>query len=563
MKKTIVIFLFFIGFSAVAQEPDFAVKAEVVKNIKISASTRDSYVVPASEIWHVELTDGTKWKNDGGSGWVEDTGIGGASSDLNLIGNTLSLTNPSTPGNQIDLTPYLDNKNIVSASLIGNNLTLTLSDASTVVVDISGIDTKLSDSEVETAYNNQVPIVPQLDAEAGTSTTPQRWTPERVKQAIDALAPGTPYTAGVGLNLSSNQFSVDTTRVLVIEAVSPDLGPFQLAIGTNSQLDALPPAVGFKRLSFATDGGGGTVLNQGDMFKSTYDTNENGIVDNSETVGSIAPDSFLRSDGEDRKTSGNLIFEDDIRVQFGTTANSDWRYNSTDQDLVLSLYSTGVAPDLVVKRDGTQILRLTQGGNLTVSGNVLVSDEPYGPSFNGSLAAVTKNAFYDKMESLPLPLTTEEVQDIIGAMVTGNSENQISVSYNDVSGKLDFDVAQSIAGSNPTATIDGTGFTDVTSVAVTYVVTDKTVTFHIDLSNVDGDFNAVENSEITIPVPFSLATGIDQFPLYTASSFENTSGAEVKAWMEGSTVHYRYMRNGSAGTLINGQIYIAGTIIRN
>lgn len=44
-----------------------------------------------------------------------------------------------------------------------------------------------TDAEIETAYNNQVSIVSQADAEAGTSTTVQRWTPERVAQAIAAL----------------------------------------------------------------------------------------------------------------------------------------------------------------------------------------------------------------------------------------------------------------------------------------------------------------------------------------------------------------------------------------
>jgi hypothetical protein len=45
-----------------------------------------------------------------------------------------------------------------------------------------------SDAEIETAYNNQVGIVSQAAAEAGTSTTAERWTPQRVAQAIDALA---------------------------------------------------------------------------------------------------------------------------------------------------------------------------------------------------------------------------------------------------------------------------------------------------------------------------------------------------------------------------------------
>ena len=42
-------------------------------------------------------------------------------------------------------------------------------------------------AEIKTAYDSLVAIVSQADAEAGTSTTAYRWTPERVKQAIDAL----------------------------------------------------------------------------------------------------------------------------------------------------------------------------------------------------------------------------------------------------------------------------------------------------------------------------------------------------------------------------------------
>ena len=46
-----------------------------------------------------------------------------------------------------------------------------------------------TDSEIETAYNNQVGVMSQAAAEAGTSTTAERITPQRVKQVIDALAP--------------------------------------------------------------------------------------------------------------------------------------------------------------------------------------------------------------------------------------------------------------------------------------------------------------------------------------------------------------------------------------
>lgn len=54
----------------------------------------------------------------------------------------------------------------------------------------TGATADQSDSEIETAYNNQVAAVSQAVAEAGTDTIITRWTAERVKQAIAALETG-------------------------------------------------------------------------------------------------------------------------------------------------------------------------------------------------------------------------------------------------------------------------------------------------------------------------------------------------------------------------------------
>lgn len=59
---------------------------------------------------------------------------------------------------------------------------------------INLIDSLLHQTEdnavVETAYNNQVSIVSQAEAEAGTATTARRWTAQRVAQAIAARGGG-------------------------------------------------------------------------------------------------------------------------------------------------------------------------------------------------------------------------------------------------------------------------------------------------------------------------------------------------------------------------------------
>lgn len=52
------------------------------------------------------------------------------------------------------------------------------------------------DAAIETAYNNQVDVVSQAEAEAGTATTVRRWTAQRVAQAIAALGGGGGSSAG-------------------------------------------------------------------------------------------------------------------------------------------------------------------------------------------------------------------------------------------------------------------------------------------------------------------------------------------------------------------------------
>ena len=54
----------------------------------------------------------------------------------------------------------------------------------------AGATTDQTDAEIETAYNNQVPLITQAEIEAGTDTNPKRFTAERVKQAIAVLASG-------------------------------------------------------------------------------------------------------------------------------------------------------------------------------------------------------------------------------------------------------------------------------------------------------------------------------------------------------------------------------------
>lgn len=98
-------------------------------------------------------------------------------------GGVTSVAVSGTDGIQVD-----------SGSPITGSGTITLGiDAAALRTHINvenGATADQSDAEIETAYNNQVSVVGQAEAEAGTATTVRRWTAQRVAQAIAALAPG-------------------------------------------------------------------------------------------------------------------------------------------------------------------------------------------------------------------------------------------------------------------------------------------------------------------------------------------------------------------------------------
>ena len=99
-----------------------------------------------------------------------------------------------------------------------------------------------TDAQIEIGYNNQVPEVTQSEAEAGTVTTVKRWTPQRVKQAIDALASGgdSIYTAdgtvsaNRSINFSNNFLTFDNLQVFDLDAGSTSAFVMRINAGSNS-----------------------------------------------------------------------------------------------------------------------------------------------------------------------------------------------------------------------------------------------------------------------------------------------------------------------------------------
>ena len=82
----------------------------------------------------------------------------------------------------------------------------------------AGAEVNPTNGEIETSYNSQVPEVTQSEAEAGTVTTVKRWTPQRVKQAIDALAGSS--GGKFGITDVNGTYTYYTTIELALSAAS-------------------------------------------------------------------------------------------------------------------------------------------------------------------------------------------------------------------------------------------------------------------------------------------------------------------------------------------------------
>jgi hypothetical protein len=123
-----------------------------------------------------------------------------------------------------------------------------------------------TDAEIATAYGNEVALVTQAEAEAGTSTVVRRWTAQRVKQAIEAIA------AGGGA--STGQFDLTigsvTAKGEYIGANAPTVttgaaGVYAVTIPANTRLISL------------TISGDNTTLNGANEFVVQMDNSANGL----------------------------------------------------------------------------------------------------------------------------------------------------------------------------------------------------------------------------------------------------------------------------------------------
>ena len=196
--------------------------------------------------------------------------------------------------------------------------------------------------------------------------------------------------------------------------------------------------------SFSGNGAALTNLNASNIKSGTISdahlpaTISSDITGNAETATNLAIAKTINVNGA---VTGTALFDGSSDITITTTATSD--------------------PMLTLSGDATGSATFTNLGNATL--NVNVADDSH-------------NHIVGNIDNFQ-----EEVQDIVGGMITGNSETGILVTYNDALGKINFDVNDPVISLSG----DATGSATMTNLGdIDIVVTVNSTSEAYDASNI-------------------------------------------------------------------------------
>lgn len=361
---------------------------------------------------------------------VEDTNVSNTKK-LKLTGTDGSATSVNFEGSGSVTVSRINERIIIDStaqpvnavSYSGNTLTLTKTDSSTITATIPDATTSahglMTDDQfdklagIETSANNYSISSDLLDEDNMASNSATKVASQQsIKAYVDA------EVAGV---ISSAPAALDTLNELAA------------ALGDDANFATTTSTALGNRLRVDTNSQGLTATQQGNAITNlgiTASLAEINILDDGLSASDIP------SLAASKITSGTL---DTARIPSlatskitsGTFANARISEASvTQHQAALSITESQISDlDAYI----TAVRTVTAGGNTLAGSETLAFTAGSNISISESGGAVTITSTDTNTQ-----LTTEEVQDIVGAMVSSNTETNISVTYDDTGGKLNF-----------------------------------------------------------------------------------------------------------------------------
>lgn len=341
--------------------------------------------------------------------------------------------------NLIDSAPAaLDTLNELAAAL-GDDANF----ASTVTTSLAGKQDTLTSGDITFGLIDPAAIVTEAEGISSNDNDTTLPTSAAVKDYVDGQShTNTTYTVS-----AADGDNADEEKI-VLTGSDASTDTVVLEAGTNLLISRTGDKITFSadNAGLITAGTYGTTANNNKIDQITVDAY--GRITNIVTgltgdIDSVTAGSGLTGGGV---TGAVTLSHDDTSSASSTTATGNDFIKSITIDGFghITAMSTGTATDTNTFRT------VTAGGNtlgasetlaLTAGSNVTITES------GGTVTIASTNT--------DTQLSTEQVQDIVGAMVSGNLESNITVTYDDTNGKLDFtanagDITAVTAGSGLT-----------------------------------------------------------------------------------------------------------------
>jgi hypothetical protein len=207
----------------------------------------------------------------------------------------------------------------------------------------------------------------------------------------------------------------------------------------------------------------------------------------------------------------------------GNTTPSTGAFTQLDTDNIRldgnAISSTNTNGDITITPNGTGKLVLN---NVFINGTTdslaeFIYDTVGGAVTGGNGIDITNS---DVGNTSTVSLNTEYVQDLVGDMVSSNTESGISVTYDDATGKLDFNV------NDPTITIAG----DVDGNATMTNLGDTTITVTLDTVNSNvGQFGSTTAIPVVTVNAKGLVTAVSTASITTSLGVAGDTGTDTIA----------------------------------